>query len=46
MPLLERPAYSYGEDPAVPRFEDSRPLFLFDGCSPAARAALDSGPAL
>jgi predicted DCC family thiol-disulfide oxidoreductase YuxK len=31
MPRLERPRYSYREDPAVPSFDDSRPLFLFDG---------------
>lgn len=24
-------AYSYREDPAVPRFDDARPLFVFDG---------------
>lgn len=34
-------AFSYRDDPAVPRFDDSRPLFLFDGhcglCSGGAR---------
>jgi hypothetical protein len=26
-----RPAFSYRDDPAVPPFDDSRPLFVFDG---------------
>jgi predicted DCC family thiol-disulfide oxidoreductase YuxK len=31
MPELPNPAYSYRDDPAVPAFDDARPLFLFDG---------------
>ena len=31
MPRLEKQAYSYRDDSAVPNFDDSRPLFLFDG---------------
>jgi predicted DCC family thiol-disulfide oxidoreductase YuxK len=31
MPRLETAAYSYRDDPAVPEFDDGRPLFLFDG---------------
>jgi predicted DCC family thiol-disulfide oxidoreductase YuxK len=31
MPELGRPAFSWRGDPAVPRFDDSRPLFVFDG---------------
>jgi len=31
MPRLEKPDYEYREDSAVPPFDDSRPLFLFDG---------------
>ncbi|MGE0178286.1 MAG: thiol-disulfide oxidoreductase DCC family protein [Sphingomonas sp.] len=30
MPMLDRPAFSYRDDPAVPAFEDA-PLFVFDG---------------
>jgi predicted DCC family thiol-disulfide oxidoreductase YuxK len=30
MPALDRPAYSYRNDPAVPDFGD-KPLFVFDG---------------
>ena len=41
MPLLDRLAYSYRDDPSVGRFDDSRPLFLFDGicvlCSSGVR---------
>lgn len=31
MPELERPAYSWRDDTAVPAFDDSTPLFVFDG---------------
>ena len=31
MAELDRPAYSWRGDPAVPAFDDSRPLFVFDG---------------
>lgn len=31
MPALPQPAYSWRSDPAVPAFDDARPLFLFDG---------------
>jgi predicted DCC family thiol-disulfide oxidoreductase YuxK len=31
MTLLARAPYSYRDDPAVPPFDDSRPLFVFDG---------------
>jgi predicted DCC family thiol-disulfide oxidoreductase YuxK len=31
MPELQHAAYSYRDDPAVPAFDDSRPLFVFDG---------------
>lgn len=31
MPELARSAFSYRDDPAVPAFDDSKPLFLFDG---------------
>ena len=40
MPELPNPAYSYKDDPAVPAFDDSRPLFLFDGiCVLCSRGA-------
>ena len=28
---LQRPPYSYRDDPAVPRFPDERPIIIFDG---------------
>ena len=28
---MTRPPYGYRDDPQVPRFDDSRPLFVFDG---------------
>ena len=28
---FNRPAYSYRDDPTVPAFDDSKPLFVFDG---------------
>ena len=28
---MTRPPYGYRDDPAVPPFDDSRPLFVFDG---------------
>lgn len=31
MPEIERPAFSWRADPRVPDFDDSRPLFVFDG---------------
>jgi predicted DCC family thiol-disulfide oxidoreductase YuxK len=31
MTAIEHPAYSYRSDPDVPEFDDSRPLFVFDG---------------
>lgn len=31
MPELRRPAFSWRGDPAVPAFDDARPLFVFDG---------------
>ena len=31
MPELERPAHSWRGDPAVPAFDDAKPLFVFDG---------------
>jgi len=31
MPEVSVPAYSYRDDPAVPPFDDSRALFVFDG---------------
>jgi predicted DCC family thiol-disulfide oxidoreductase YuxK len=41
-------AYSYRDDPAVPSFEDDRPVVLFDGdcalCSHSARTLLKHGP--
>ena len=27
-----REPYSYGGDPAVPKFRDDRPIIIFDGC--------------
>lgn len=39
--LLDRPAYSYRTDPAVPQFDDSGPVVVMDGncmlCSQGAR---------
>jgi predicted DCC family thiol-disulfide oxidoreductase YuxK len=39
--LLARPAYSYRDDPAVPRFDDSGPVAIMDGdcalCAGGAR---------
>lgn len=29
--LVDQPAYSWRSDPTVPRFDDSRPLIVFDG---------------
>jgi predicted DCC family thiol-disulfide oxidoreductase YuxK len=31
MTEVSKIAFSYRDDPAVPRFDDSRPLFVFDG---------------
>lgn len=31
MPEIARPAFSYAIDPGVPRFDDGRALFVFDG---------------
>lgn len=31
MAELRRPPYSWRDDPAVPAFDDGRPLFVFDG---------------
>lgn len=31
MTELSRNAFSYRDDPAIPRFDDGRPLFVFDG---------------
>ena len=31
MPELKHPAYSYRTDPDVPKFDDSKALFVFDG---------------
>jgi len=31
MPELSNPPFSYRDDPAVSAFDDSRPLFVFDG---------------
>jgi len=31
MPELAGPSYSWRSDPAVPAFDDARPLFVFDG---------------
>ena len=31
MPEIERPPFSWRADPAVPPFDDARPLFVFDG---------------
>ena len=31
MPELNAPPYSFRDDPAVPGFDDTRPLFVFDG---------------
>ena len=31
MPELRRAPYSYRDDPAVPAFDDSTALFVFDG---------------
>lgn len=31
MPEVSARAFSYRDDPAVPAFDDSRPLFVFDG---------------
>lgn len=31
MPELPQPAYSYRDDPAVPAFDDTHALFVFDG---------------
>ncbi|MBS0240490.1 MAG: DUF393 domain-containing protein [Proteobacteria bacterium] len=42
-------AYSYRNDPAVPRFDDTRPLIIFDGlcvlCSGGVQWMLDRDPA-
>lgn len=42
-------AYSYRDDPAVPAFDDSRPLIIFDGlcvlCSTGVQWMLDRDPA-
>lgn len=42
-------AYSYRDDPAVPSFDDSRPLIIFDGlcvlCSSGVQWMLDHDPA-
>jgi predicted DCC family thiol-disulfide oxidoreductase YuxK len=44
MPELAHPAYSWRGDPGVPAFDDSRPLFVFDGvcvlCSTGAAFAM------
>lgn len=44
-----RPAYSYRSDPEVPSFDDSRPLFVFDGvcvlCSSGASWIMRRDPA-
>jgi len=44
MTRLDRPAYSFRDDPAVPDFPDDRPLIVFDGvcvlCSGFARFVL------
>lgn len=41
---MQRPAYSYRDDPAVPNFPDDRPIIIFDGfcalCSGWAQFAL------
>ncbi len=29
--MQDMPKYSYRSDPAVPRFDDSEPLIIFDG---------------
>lgn len=46
MPLTP---YSYRDDPAVPRFDDTRPLIIFDGlcvlCSSGVQWMLDHDPA-
>jgi predicted DCC family thiol-disulfide oxidoreductase YuxK len=31
MPEVSKFPYSYRQDPAVPRYDDSKPLFVFDG---------------
>jgi predicted DCC family thiol-disulfide oxidoreductase YuxK len=31
MPEVSKSPYSYRQDPAVPRYDDSKPLFVFDG---------------
>ncbi|MBN9247873.1 MAG: DUF393 domain-containing protein, partial [Hyphomicrobium sp.] len=42
-------AYSYRDDPAVPSFDDTRPLIIFDGlcvlCSGGVQWMLDRDPA-
>ena len=41
---MERPAFSYRDDPAVPAFADDRPVVIYDGdcpiCSRSARLVL------
>ena len=31
MPAIDRPPFSWRADPAVPAFDDAKPLFVFDG---------------
>jgi predicted DCC family thiol-disulfide oxidoreductase YuxK len=49
MPELSRNPWSYRDDPEVPRFDDSRPLFVFDGtcvlCSGGAGWLMRRDPA-
>jgi len=44
MPAIDRPPFGYRDDPAVPAFDDSRALFVFDGicvlCSTGARTIM------
>lgn len=44
MPAIDRPRFGYRDDPAVPAFDDSRTLFVFDGvcvlCSTGARTIM------
>lgn len=40
MPRIEAPLYGYRDDPAVPSFDDAKPLFVFDGvCVLCSRGA-------
>jgi hypothetical protein len=36
---MQAEAYSYRADPQVPKFDDSRPLLIFDGHCVLARTA-------